>query len=251
MPYEGLPIETLLRSVPDWSDWEKFHAWLQKKVQNVQTLQSRVDHRMIAVDGTDIAKLAVPSPFGWYAQSAWRRFAAATFAADLVCYHTPADQVSFERLLLVLHAFPEGFRTWGVVDDEGEWLPVGYSGFYPIAEETFAQLEQADPRLASRWILPSSPSSGHNAAYVYLFNYSIAAPLRKSAYSKRLLSSLAADLATFSPRGMATITVSPEGLRVAKQFGLEPVGTVVFETLTEQVLIHKKPVEHPLGRTIG
>lgn len=242
MLYESLPVETSLRSIPDWSDWKKFHAWLHKGIQHVQRLQSGSAYQLIAVEGKEIAKLATNSPFGWYSESTWRRFAAATFLADLSCYQTPADRVNFERLLLVLHAFPEGFRTWGVLDEEGDWLPVGYSGFYPIAEETFAQLTQADPRLASRWILPISSLPGQDA-YVYLFNYSIALPLQKSFHSKRLLSSLAADLAAFAPGGMATIAVSPDGIRVAKRFGLQPAGTLRFGNLTEQVLIQKKGAE--------
>ena len=228
-----------LYALPDWSDWTALSNWLANRLdalrgETARDLAHQADS-VFCIAGEDVAASCASSPFGRYAASAWRSFASAIFCADLGCYDTAADQVNFERLLFVLHAYCEGFRLWALNDAHGGLLPVGYSSFYPIAEATFAQLERADPSLANRLIAPVATQPGERP-FVYLFNYSIVAPLRRTTASRRLIHGMLSDLQRHAPRGLATITVSADGVRVASRCGMKQTGRVDFAGLSEAVL---------------
>jgi hypothetical protein len=72
--------------------------------------------------------------------------------------------------------------------------------------------------------------------YLYLFNVSIVPPLRGgTAQSRLLMQRYAADLAGVKKLGMAAVTVSEDGARVSRRFGLEQVGRMMFEDEPEAV----------------
>jgi hypothetical protein len=160
---------------------------------------------------------------GWHASSAWRRFALGIFAADLACYGTPGEQVTFDRLSYVVSRFPQGFRLWWRGTADRGWLPVGYTGWYPVSETTFERLEAGDPALADRLIPPltTMPGAAENRPFVYVFNYSADPSSRRSALSKALMQRLDQDLIAARPAGLAAITVSSDGLRIATRFGMK------------------------------
>lgn len=225
----------LLATIPDWSDWTHLERWAQGTLDKVPQLLSEKVFNFSSIEGASIVDLCPVSLFGRFASPAWRKFATAIFLADLACYTTSVDQVNFERLLFVLHTFPLGFRVWGIQVSSEEWLPVGYSAWYPVAEPTFGQLERADPLLASRLVAPLSTVE-HGRSLVYLFNYSIAAPFRKAQYSKTLLAHLTEDIQKCSPKGLAAITVSSDGIRIAERLGLRITGSLLFDGLPESIL---------------
>jgi hypothetical protein len=171
---------------------------------------------------------------GRYGQRRWRSFVLGTFLADLACYPAAADQVGFERLAYVMHVFPRGFRLWGCEVPGLGWLPVGYSGWYPIAATSFELLEQKAESLRDRMVVPL-PEIEPGGSFVYVFNFSIVPQLRRTEASKRLVRALAEDLGAAKPLGLSAITVSAEGAKVVERFGMRPTGTVTVGGSVEQV----------------
>ena len=229
----------LLQTIPDGSRFADLEAWLAGQLHAIAhgaaDFAAHSFDDLVRIEGADVEARCTPSPFGKQASAIFRRFTAAIFCADLACYTTAADQVNFERLQFVMHTACPGFRLFALRDRQDALLPVGYSAIHAISEATFAQLERADASLANRLIPPLAalPKDQH---FCYLFNYSIVAPLRRTACSRQLLRSLAADIERLKPRGLCTITVSEDGVRVAERFGLRKIGSLRFGDLSESVL---------------
>jgi hypothetical protein len=140
----------------------------------------------------------------------------ALLAADHRCYPRPVDRLSRERAEQLLAAADLRVRLW--FDEAGE--PCGYTAIHTIAAPVLALLEQPPETASDRgFVVPAT--AGEAAAGVYLFNYSIAPELRRSAASRALIAGLADDLAAM-PQSLpvAALCVSAEGVRVAERFGL-------------------------------
>ncbi len=106
----------LLDSVPDWGDWTRLTDWINQRQELESSWQAaltggRNDSNWISLEWNEIATPTLP-PFGYYSSPLWRKFVTAAYFADLCSYPAPDDQVSFERLLFVMHAFPQGFKVW-------------------------------------------------------------------------------------------------------------------------------------------
>ena len=230
--------DALLESVPDWGSWSEARDWLEEGLALVAQLSATAGEpgRFMTTSVT------APSPrvrrFGMYGDSTWRRQVLATFVADLVSYAVPVNQVSFDRLAFVMHAFPTGFRVFWAQGADGRWWPVGYSGWYPVLPSTFALLSDHARSLRDRMVAPApAPTSQREGPFVYLFNYSVAHALRRTALSSSLVKRLAADVAAVKPAGLATIAVSADGCGVAERFGMKPTGTFMLDGEEEIVLV--------------
>lgn len=174
-------------------------------------------------------------PLGRHGDPRFRAFALATFLADLACYPEPVDQVDLARLLYVMDVFPRGFRLWGAETPALGWVPVGYSGWYPIAPVTFELLEQRAASLRDRMVAPL-PAVEPGGSFLYVFNFSVVPALRGTPTAGRLVRGLAEDLSATPHRGLAAITVSPEGARVVERFGMRRTGTLIVDGCEEAVL---------------
>ena len=149
-------------------------------------------------------------------------FYRAVLDADWACYPEPDDQVDGKRLDYTLSLFADGFRLWQCPDQDGVPRIVGYTGWYPIAPGIFSVLENTPEQLSHRGeIMPCKNLSPH---YLYLFNYSLIDTLHHTSTSRQMLTMLADDIRRVNPVGLAAITVSPAGQRVARRFGMHPVG---------------------------
>lgn len=224
--------DALLEIPGDWADAD---AWLEARLATLKHLAlsaSSMEPVLYEEESGDV--------FGRYGRRRWRSFVLGTFLADLACYPEPVDQVGFERLAYVVHVFPRGFRLWGCEVPGIGWLPVGYSGWYPIAATSFELLEQKASSLRDRMVVPL-PEVEPGGSFVYVFNFSIVPELRGTPASKRLVRALADDLAAAQPRGLAAITVSPEGARVVERFGMKRTGTLVIGGCEEQVFTSRAP----------
>lgn len=140
----------------------------------------------------------------------------ALLAADHRCYPRLVDRLSRERAELLLAAAELRVRLW--FDEQGQ--PCGYTAIHTIAATTLALLEQPPATATDRgFVVPAA--AGEAPAGVYLFNYSIAVELRRSAASRALIAGLADDLAAMAVRlPVAALCVSDEGIRVAERLGL-------------------------------
>jgi hypothetical protein len=224
----------ILATVPS-QDWSSLEPWFAARRRELAHLEPdpELEATLQFIDAGSVVRTPL-SPFGHYANADWLRLTIATLLADWACYPVPVDQVSFERLLYVMHVFPAGFRTWWVKSPRAGWLPVGYTGWYPISAATFDTLAAHASTLRDRSVLPI-PVLDPQGNFLYLFNYSMVAGLRRTSCSKRLVRSLVEDVRAVRCRGLAAITVSEDGVRVAERFGMRRSGTLLVEGTQEWV----------------
>lgn len=188
-----------------------------------------VDAAHIRATPERVRSVTAPSLADNLGDPAFRRLVVAAWVADLAAYGTPDDQVDLVRLLYVMDTFPAGFRVWFWGD-----LPVGYTGWYPIAPHTVDLLVAHPEQVEHRGqVVPVRAHTGP----IYVFNYSIAAPLRRTRASRLLMRTLADELRAARPTQLAAITVSPEGTRCAERFGMRPVSTITVGASVEQVCV--------------
>lgn len=223
--------DALLSTVPDWGGWAEATRWVEDGIEGASKL-SHAAAEAAAYAVTSI-RVAPSGRFGCYGQAAWRRAVLATFLADLVSYPRPVDQVTFERLAFVMSSFPEGFRTyWAELG--AAWWPVGYSGWYPMLPSAFETFLLRPHELRDRTVVPC-PREPSVRPYVYVFNYSVVSPFRKTALSSTLVKQLVSDIGKQRPAGLTTVAVSEDGARVARRLGMRTTGTIVLDGSEESV----------------
>lgn len=227
----------ILSSIPDFSLWEEAFKWMQKGRQEISriTHEWAIDAEFVPLEWSQIQQ-TLKSPFGHYFSEHWRKFVLAAFFADLASYEKPVDQVTFDRLLFVMHAFPEGFRVWWV-KLERAWWPIGYSGWYPMFETMFEIMKKTPEKLRSRMVIPNPLMLG-TKKNLYLFNFSVIAPFKKTELSRALIKNYCVDICERNPDGMACITVSEDGIRIAERLGLSCSGHFQLDGCQEKVYIN-------------
>ena len=202
-----------------FSDWDALSARLTSVVEQAREVEPTGELEA-SFGAIEDAGESAPGPLGRYADPRFRGLVGATFAADLACYAAPGDQVSFDRLLDAMRAFPRGFRLWGATIEGAGWLPLGYTGVIPIAAETFERFERGEASLAgppTRALSAVEPGG----SFLYLFNFSVMPSLRGTAMAARVVKALADDVRRTPHRGLAALTVSRDGERVVERFGME------------------------------
>lgn len=214
-----------------FSDWDALSARLARVVERAREVEpTRVIEA--SFEAIEDAEESAPGPLGRYADARFRGLVGATFAADLACYAAPVDQVKFDRLVDAMRTFPRGFRLWGAEVAGSGWLPLGYTGVIPIAAETFERFERGEASLAgpaTRALSAVEPGG----SFLYLFNFSVVPGLRGSRMAARVVKALADDVRRTPHLGLAALTVSRDGERVAERFGMEPrrgAGAAAHET---------------------
>jgi hypothetical protein len=223
-----------LEAPPDFADIAEATGWLEASLAAIERAppEALLAAPLIPVMAPEAD--ADTSPLSPLASAPWRRFALAALLADWASYRRPRDRVDFPRLLHVLWHFPRGFRVWlGRLGQD--WLPVGYTGWYPIAPELFRRLSADPASIGHRGAIVSLPEIDPAGAYAYLFNYSIVPPLRHTAHSASLIKALAQDIAGLNLAGAAAITLSADGARIAERFGLSHVADISVDAETEAV----------------
>ena len=157
-------------------------------------------------------------------------FVKGILAADWACYTTAEDRVDLDRLRAVITAFPQGFHLYL---KQGE--PIGYTGWYPVARDVFDRLHDTPQTLTHRGQIMPLPALTPGGDYLYLFNYSIVSRLHKTAESKAMIQGFARAVLGTPHRGLAAVTVSPDGVRVAEKFGMTHRGDMTHDGAAEGV----------------
>lgn len=231
-----------LDDVPDIPSAESLRPWMEALLPATGAARYEEDIRRTfeGYASPDVADFdALIGPYG---SAAWRRFAHAILLADWACYTKPADRVEFHRSLWVTAAFPAGFRVFMCRLPDGRHVPVGYTGWYPISRNVF-QLLHSDPlTITHRGLIAPLQRLDTGGNFIYLYNYSIISALRKTDQSRILVSELAATLSSLKILGMAAVTVSDDGERVARRFGLNYSGDMFHEGDRERVFTAELPV---------
>jgi hypothetical protein len=233
-------VTAILAAVPDPGDLSGLEGWFAARQQILARLRptAALEATLCSVD---VGALVRPArrPFGHHADPIFRKLVVATLLADWGCYTAPVDQVGFERLLFVMHVFPAGFRGWWVESPDDGWLPVGYTGWYPISEATFEMLASRAAMVRDRSTVPL-PVIDPEGSFFYLFNYSILPAFRRGPCSRQLVRGLAEDIQAVPCRGLAAITVSEDGARVAERFGMRRAGSILVEGCEEWIYASRR-----------
>jgi hypothetical protein len=132
-----MDADKLLAAIPEVGNANRVRQWVSDGLAILAAapldVGSALDCMSIALTPAD----ATDAMLGAYGSSRWQRFASAVFLADWACYSRVADRADFDRLLYVLACFPVGFRLWMCRLPGGNWMPVGYTGWYPISDRVF------------------------------------------------------------------------------------------------------------------
>lgn len=231
--------EELLKNVPDLTSWEDALLWIREGQHVAQQFTSRLvtEAEIASLEWSEIEQKR-EFPFGLYSSEKWRKFVLASFLADLVSYSNQIDQVNFDRLLFVMHAFPQGFRTWWIKLPNNSWCPAGYTAWYPMLETMYELFEKNPEKLKDRMIVPCTYSKDRRP-YLYLFNYSVAPALKKSRLTKALMKRYVQDVSSQNAGGIACITVSEDGVRIAERFGMSCSGFLDLDGSPEGVYLKR------------
>ncbi|HEX4414188.1 MAG TPA: hypothetical protein VH107_11210 [Lacipirellulaceae bacterium] len=163
------------------------------------------------------------------------KFVNAALAADWACYSAAADQADCGRLSVVIATFPRGFNVWFCNVSPSDWLPVAYTGWYPIGAAAFEKAYAKPSLLYHRGELKPEPNLAAGGSFVWLFNYSIIAQLRKSEQSRAMLQRYAHDLSGEKILGRAAAVLSEESKRVVERFGMSYRGDMTHDGVNENV----------------
>lgn len=236
-PVANLEENKLFTNIPDFLDWGAAKRWINKSKKRVQqcTESEILKGEFFSLEWIQIAEKH-EYPFGLYQSENWRKFVLSVFFADIVSYVKPIEQVSFERLLFVMHCFPQGFRTWWIKLKNGSCLPVGYTGFYPMLETTFELFKKHPQKLKNRMVVPDTHLN-EGRPYLYLFNFSVAPEFKVDYLTRTLMKRLVEDIQRHNPIGLACIAVSEDGFRIAKRFEMQHKGNLVIDGCTEEVYV--------------
>lgn len=218
---------------PDYFDIPKAQSWLDHVLEIAAKLDPS-DAHLEDMQCFTVASYDENPYFSHMADPAWRSSLTGLFAADWACYHSPADRVEFERLHSVLSVFPQGF-TLSALSVGDVMVPVGYTAWYPIEPAIYEALEETPHIIKHRGFIRPLPALPKDDPAIYLFNYSIVPSFKKTPFSKAMLAEFAQSVRASGAGRMAAITVSPEGRRVARRFGMEERGEIIFAGEKEQI----------------
>lgn len=155
--------------------------------------------------------------------------------ADWACYAKPEDRAEYLRLHDIISTFPKGFRIWFCQTINKTYLPVGYTGWYPIARSIFEKALMRPGEITHRRELWPEISLSKGEKYLWVFNYSIIKQLRKSEQSKKMLQTYAADIQAVNPCGLAAAVISEESKSVARKLGMAYIGNMTHAGVSEEV----------------
>lgn len=167
--------------------------------------------------------------------SVWADYLSACFSADWACYTAPVDRADQDRLFAMINGFPAGFTLY-LARAAGRLMPVGYTGWYPIARSVFHAMATAPETLAGRGAMRPLPQFSPGDP-VYMFNYSLVPPLHKTAASRQMLSFYADSMNALPHGGLAAVTVSEAGARFATRLGLSPAGLLIHDDDAERIYL--------------
>lgn len=228
--------DKLLENIPDYMDWNKAQCWINEGRKLVQDLGEKgfFETEFLCFEWNHVDDPKPEAVFGLYPSEKWRKCVLATFFADLVSYSQSVDQVNFERLLFVMHAFPEGFRTWWMKLLNGAWWPVGYTGWYPMLELQFELFEKKSDQIKDRMVMPNIHPKDQKP-YLYLFNFSVTPSLKHTPLTKILMQRFAEDINKQNAAGLASIIVSEDGARIVSRFGMSYCGRFTIDGCLESI----------------
>ncbi|MHB8270254.1 hypothetical protein [Bradyrhizobium sp.] len=223
----------VLQKIPDLRDQTVVERWVETRREALagSSFSEAIRSTFVGID-LEVSPQSILGPFS---SPQWQRLALSAFLSDWACYSEPADRVDFSRLLYVTGTFPHGFRVWFCRLEDGEFTPVGYTGWYPIASSIFELMLEKPETITHRGFIAPLPKL-ELASYLYLFNASIVPQLRRgTAQSSLLMRRFCEDLGNVQKRGLVSVTVSEDGARFSRRFGMTHMGTMTVDGTAEEI----------------
>ena len=211
---------------PQGQSSEEILDWVNRRV---------VDARTIAPTPETIASFApvelsesAAHPFGAEGDATWRRFFLATLVADWACYEREVDRVDFPRLKYIMSSASRYFRLWCCRLPDGSSVPVGYSAGYPIPKFVFDGIMRDHAGIDDRGVfLPQRFIQPDAIRHAYIINVSIAAPLRNTSCSVKMLRAMQRDGKRLGNASAMAITVDEAGSRFSRIGGFSRMGEII------------------------
>ncbi|WP_075354630.1 hypothetical protein [Desulfovibrio sp. DV] len=214
-----------LANIPELETQDDITSWLDKEVTRINALQIK------SPDAVEVFSITLhdanPEKLPPDARTI-TQFTLAVVLADWACYADPANREGFVYLKDVFTVAPGGFRLW-LARLDGEFLPIGYTGFHPIAQDTFNRLQRAPDSITNRKQIRPEPESISGANYYYIYNLGIIKQFHKTTASRLLVKEFSNDIASKNACALAAIVVSPDGQRIIERFGLHQSGFITHD----------------------
>ena len=214
-----------LANIPELETQGDITSWLDKEVIRINALQIKNPDAVavfsITLHDGNPEKLPPNA-------STLTQFTLAVVLADWACYADPANREDYVYLKNVFTVCPWGFRLW-LARLDGEFLPIGYTGFHPIAQDTFNRLQRAPESITNRKQIRPEPESISGANYYYIYNLGIIKQFHRTTASRLLVKEFSEDIASAKTCALAAIVVSPDGQRVIEKFGLHQAGFITHD----------------------
>lgn len=220
-----MSAESPLAGIPEFHTEDALLSWMEEEIRLIHALPiSNPDAvEIFSFTGSDLCHANPPSAARILAQ-----FTLALLLADWACYDAQADREDYSHLQQAVTVFPGGFRLW-MAQLDGNCIPIGYSGFHPIARDTFYRLKTAPESITNRKQITPEPASNSGQDYYYIYSVGIIKQFHRSTASRRLVKEFSNDLALAQKCALAAIVVSPEGKRIIERFGLQQSGCITHD----------------------
>lgn len=230
-----LPDDNPLAGIPELHTKNALISWIEEEVRQIRVLEIKDPNTVtvISFTGNDIHQKNQTSD-----ANILSKFTIALFLADWACYSNQADREEYTHLKNAVTVFPGGFRLF-MAQHDGNCIPIGYSGFHPIAKDTFYRLRKAPETITSRKQITPEPASNSGENYYYIYNLGIIKPFHRSSASRRLVKEFSNDIALTKKSALAAIVISPDGQRIVERFGLQQSGLITHDGHEEIAYVSK------------
>ena len=221
---------------PQTLSYDALASWVENQVETLNRL-SFTPELLATLQPYELSDV-IDHPLGVEASPEWRRFFLATLVADWACYPAPVDRADYARLKYIMTSAYRYFRIWCCRSPEGELLPVGYSGWYPIAPFVFESLRNDPSQIDDRGVfMPLRFIKPEDIRCAYAFNISIIEPLKNTVCAQRMIRAYKRD-GQKAGMNIAAITVSPEGTKFSTLGNLRSAGTVTVQGESETLFLN-------------
>jgi len=223
---------------PNTLSFDALNEWLEQKVSELNGL-SFTPELLATFQPYELTK-EIDHPLGAEGSAEWRKFFLATLLADWACYPAPVDRADYARLKYIMTSAYKYFRVWCCRTPEGELLPVGCSGWYPIAPFVFDALRQDPSQIDDRGVfMPLRFVKPEDISSAYLFNISIVKPLQNTICAQRIIRAFKREKQKYPGiQNISAITVSPEGTKFSNLGNLYAAGEVTVQGESETLFLN-------------
>jgi hypothetical protein len=221
---------------PRTLSYDALNEWIEHKVDVLNRL-SFTPELLATFQPYELTK-EIDHPLGAEGSAEWRRFFLAALVADWATYTAPVDRADYARLKYIMTSAYKYFRIWCCRSPEGELLPVGYSGWYPIAPFVFDALRNDPSQIDDRGVfMPLRFVKPEDITTAYAFNISIIEPLKNTICAQRMIRAYKRD-GQKAGLNIAAITVSPEGTKFSTLGNLHAAGEVTVQGESETLFLN-------------